>query len=404
MRAASLSHIRVLDLSRILAGPWASQTLGDLGADIIKIERLDGGDDTRIWGPPFLNNESAYFLSTNRNKKSVTIDFTRPEGQEIIRRLAMQSDVLIENFKVGGLAAYGLDYSSLSQLNPRLIYCSITGFGQSGPYAARAGYDALLQALGGFMSVTGKRAGTPGDGPQKVGVAVIDLLSGLYAATGILAALAAREKTGKGQHIDLALLDVEVACLANQAMNFLVTGESPACMGNAHPSIVPYQDFQTADGTIMIAVGNDTQFERFCDVLGCPGLAFDPAFQTNAARVGNREQLLDIVTPIMKRHTTRRMDNHAGTCLRSERPGQQRGASLPRSAGDRPADAVEPAAFHAWTSPFRRQSLAPLGNTGRVSLCSSHPWSTYSRGAPAIAGNVGDRNRHSDATRRHCLP
>jgi len=307
-----LSHLKVLDLSRILAGPWASQVLGDLGATVIKIERPDGGDDTRSWGPPYLcdehgqpTNESAYYLSANRNKKSVAVDFTRPEGREIVRRLAAHSDVLLENFKAGGLAKYGLDYASLRAINPQLIYCSITGFGQTGPYASRPGYDALLQAMGGFMSITGGSDETPGAGPQKVGVAVVDLLTGLYGAVGILAALASREQTGVGQYIDLALLDVEVACLANQGMNYLLTGNSPQRMGNAHPNIVPYQDFPTSDGAMMVAVGNDGQFQRFCSAIGRPEFATDPDYSTNSARVANREALLQQIRAMTTTRTTR---------------------------------------------------------------------------------------------------
>jgi crotonobetainyl-CoA:carnitine CoA-transferase CaiB-like acyl-CoA transferase len=252
----ALSHLRVLDLSRVLAGPWASQVLGDLGADVIKVERPGSGDDTRGWGPPFLKDaegrvapQSAYFLSANRNKRSITVDFTQPRGQELIRGLAAQSDVLIENFKVDGLAQYGLDHASLAGINPALIYCSITGFGQTGPYRSRPGYDLLIQAMGGLMSITGRGESEPGGGPQKVGVALVDILTGLYAATAVLAALSARERDGRGQRIDLALLDVEIACLANQAMNFLVSGDPPRRMGNAHPSIVPYQDFPTSMAT-----------------------------------------------------------------------------------------------------------------------------------------------------------
>jgi len=296
--SGSLSHLRVLDLSRILAGPWCAQLLGDLGAEIIKVERPGEGDDTRGWGPPFLTSaegddaDAAYFLCANRNKKSVTIDFTRPEGQELVRRLVGECDVLVENFKVGGLKRYGLDYASLKAVNPGLIYCSITGFGQDGPYAARAGYDFLIQAMGGLMSITGRREGEPGAGPQKVGVALTDILTGLYGGVGILAALAHRDRTGEGQHIDLALLDVHVACLANQAMNFLVSGEAPAALGNAHPNIVPYQDFPTYDGHMVIAVGNDAQFRRLCVVLGRPTLADDDRYATNRARVDNRETLI----------------------------------------------------------------------------------------------------------------
>jgi len=302
---SALGHITVLDLSRVLAGPWASQTLGDLGAEIIKVERPGEGDDTRHWGPPWLadgegqpTGDAAYFLATNRNKKSVTVDFTKAEGQAIVRQMAARADILIENYKVGGLARYGLDYDSLKEVNPRLIYCSITGFGQTGPYAARPGYDLLLQGMGGLMSITGGKAGTPGGGPQKVGVAVVDLLTGLYGAVGILAALAARERTGRGQHIDLALLDVETACLANQASNFLVSGVSPTRMGNAHPNIVPYQDFQTQDGFMIVAVGNDSQFRSLCQVLERPEWGNDPDYATNAARVARREVLIPLIEAI----------------------------------------------------------------------------------------------------------
>ncbi len=296
----SLSQLIVLDLSRILAGPWATQVLGDLGAQIIKIERPGSGDDTRGWGPPFLrdaatneNADAAYYLCTNRNKKSVTVDFTTAEGQSIVQRLASCADVLIENFKVGGLAAYGLDYASLQKINPRLIYCSITGFGQTGPYAARPGYDFLVQAMGGLMSVTGRKAGEAGAGPQKAGVALTDILTGLYASIGILAALRHRDRTGEGQYIDVALLDVQVACLANQAMNYLVSGQAPERLGNAHPNIVPYQDFPTSDGYLIIAVGNDSQFARLCAELELAELAQDPRFARNQDRVAHRLVLID---------------------------------------------------------------------------------------------------------------
>jgi crotonobetainyl-CoA:carnitine CoA-transferase CaiB-like acyl-CoA transferase len=270
---SALSHITVLDLSRVLAGPWAGQVLADLGADVIKVERPGMGDDTRGWGPPFLraahgndSADAAYYLCANRNKKSVTVDFTTAEGQAIIRDLARQADVVLENFKVGGLESYGLDYASLRTINPQLIYCSITGFGQTGPYAPRAGYDLLVQAMGGLMSITGRRDDEAGAGPQKAGVAVTDILTGLYATIGVLAALAHRERSGVGQHIDLGLLDVQVACLANQAMNYLVSGSAPRRSGNAHPNLVPYQDFPTSDGYMVIAVGTDAQFARLCAV------------------------------------------------------------------------------------------------------------------------------------------
>ena len=295
--SGALSHLKVLDLSRILAGPWAGQLLADLGAETFKVERPGVGDDTRAWGPPFIRGtdgealDAAYFLCANRNKKSLAIDFTRPDGQALVGALAGQCDVLIENFKVGGLAAYGLDYETLRRRNPRLIYCSITGFGQTGPYAARPGYDFLIQAMGGLMSITGAAAGESGAGPQKVGVAVTDVMTGLYATVGILAALAHRERTGEGQHIDIALLDVQVAALANQAANYLVGGISPGRMGNAHPNIVPYQDFPTADGHMIVAVGNDGQFARLCGELGCPELAGDARFAANRDRVAHREDL-----------------------------------------------------------------------------------------------------------------
>ncbi|HCN66517.1 MAG TPA: CoA transferase [Pseudomonas sp.] len=298
----ALSHLRVLDLSRVLAGPWAGQILADLGAEVIKVERPGNGDDTRAWGPPFLKDaygestgEAAYYLSANRNKQSVTIDFTRPEGQRLVRELAAKSDILIENFKVGGLEAYGLDYASLKEVNPQLIYCSITGFGQTGPYAKRAGYDFMIQGLGGLMSLTGRPEGEEGAGPVKVGVALTDILTGLYATVAILAALAHRQHDGGGQHIDMALLDVQVACLANQAMNYLTTGVSPKRLGNAHPNIVPYQDFPTADGDFILTVGNDSQFRKFAEVAGQPGWADDPRFASNKQRVANRAVLVPLI-------------------------------------------------------------------------------------------------------------
>ena len=311
----ALAGLKVLDLSRVLAGPWASQLLGDLGADVIKVEKPGadgkGGDDTRGWGPPWLadgagkpTTDAAYFLCTNRNKRSLTVDMTRPEGQAILRELAAQSDVVLENFKVGGLKAYGLDYASLAALNPKLVYCSITGFGQDGPYAARAGYDFLIQGMGGLMSVTGRADDEEGAGPQKVGVALTDILTGLYATIAIQAALAHREKSGRGQHIDLALLDVQVACLANQAMNYLVSGRAPRRMGNGHPNIVPYQDFPTADGDMILAIGNDGQFARFCDIAGHAAWAADPRFASNAARVSNRGELIPLLRQATVMKTT----------------------------------------------------------------------------------------------------
>ncbi|MDA7086644.1 CaiB/BaiF CoA-transferase family protein [Pseudomonas sp. SA3-5] len=300
--SGALSHIRVLDLSRVLAGPWAGQILADLGAEVIKIERPGSGDDTRHWGPPFLRDaagentsEAAYYLSANRNKQSLTVDFTQAEGQRLVREMVAKADILIENFKVGGLAAYGLDYAALKELNPKLIYCSITGFGQDGPYAKRAGYDFMIQGLGGLMSLTGRADDEEGAGPVKVGVALTDILTGLYSTAAILAALASRDQTGNGQHIDMALLDVQVACLANQAMNYLTTGVAPRRLGNAHPNIVPYQDFPTADGDIILTVGNDGQFRKFCEVAGLTALAADSRFSTNQARVAHRAELIPLI-------------------------------------------------------------------------------------------------------------
>ncbi|WP_417830956.1 CaiB/BaiF CoA transferase family protein [Terasakiella sp.] len=297
-----LSHIRVLDLSRILAGPWASQTLGDLGAEIIKIERPQVGDDTRQWGPPYIKDEdgndtrdAAYYMSANRNKRSVAIDMAAPDGQALIRDLVAHCDVVIENFKVGGLKKYGLDYDSLKKIKPDLVYCSITGFGQTGPYANRAGYDFLIQGMGGLMSVTGQPGNGPEAGPVKVGVALSDVMTGLYAVIGVQAALAHRDRTGEGQHVDLALLDVQVATLANQAMNYLASGNAPGLMGNAHPNIVPYQAFATSDGHMILAVGNDNQFAKFCKVAGMPELAEDERFTTNASRVKYRGELVPIL-------------------------------------------------------------------------------------------------------------
>lgn len=296
--AGPLSHLRVLDLSRVLAGPWAGQVLGDLGAEVIKIERPETGDDTRSWGPPYMQGTdgsselSAYFLAANRNKQSLAIDIAHPEGQELVRKLVAESDVVLENFKVGGLKRYGLDYDSLKRVNPKLIYCSITGFGQDGPYANRPGYDFLIQAMGGLMSITGQPDGEPGEGPMKVGVALTDIVTGLYATIGVLAALSHRDRTGEGQYVETALLDAQVACLANQAMNYLTTGKAPTRMGNAHPNIVPYQDFPTADGNMVLTIGNDQQFSRLADVLGHPEWASDERFATNRARVTNRRELI----------------------------------------------------------------------------------------------------------------
>ncbi len=307
-----LSHLVILDLSRVLAGPWCTQLLADLGAEVIKIEKPGSGDDTRSWGPPFLKDtqgrdtgEAAYYLGCNRGKKSVAVDFTQSEGQAIVLDLARAADVVVENFKVGGLKKYGLDYASLAAVNPRLVYCSITGFGQTGPYAERAGYDFIIQGMGGFMSVTGERDDAPGGGPQKAGIAVADLMTGMYASTAILAAIAGRELSGAGQYIDTSLLDTQIAMMAAMNMNYLVSGTPPGRAGNAHQNIVPYQVFACADGHLILAVGNDAQFARFCDVAGRPEWAADPSIATNAGRVQQRDTLVPMIAEVVLTRTQR---------------------------------------------------------------------------------------------------
>ncbi|MBU0588072.1 MAG: CoA transferase [Gammaproteobacteria bacterium] len=310
-KAAALSHLKVLDLSRVLAGPWCTQILADLGADVVKVERPGAGDDTRHWGPPFLKDadgkdtdQASYFTCANRNKRSITLDLAHPDGQAIIRQMAAQSDVLVENFKVGGLKAYGLDYESLKAINPRLIYCSVTGFGQDGPYAERAGYDLMIQAMSGMMSITGRPDDVPGGGALRVGVALTDLFTGVYAATAILAALEVRNRTGAGQQIDMALLDVGMATLANQAGGFLNTGNVPQRQGNSHPSLAPYQDFPTADGAMLLAIGNNGQFTRFCEAVQRPDWATDPRFASNTLRVRNREVLIPAMEALTRTRST----------------------------------------------------------------------------------------------------
>ncbi len=309
--AGALDQITVLDMTRILAGPWATQTLADLGANVVKIERPGSGDDTRSWGPPYSGSDptdasqnSAYFCTANRNKKSLALDFASEQGAELVRQLATSADVFIENYKVGGLQKYGLDYDALKQHNPRLIYCSITGFGQTGPYANRSGYDFIIQAMSGLMSVTGQAPGTPGDEPMKIGVALTDILTGLYSCIGILSAIAHREKTGLGQRIDMSLLDVSVACMANQALNYLVSDQSPQRMGNAHPNVVPYQVFPTSDGHLIITAGNDRQFEQLCNALEKPELANDARYTSNNQRVANRDTLIESIMAVTPTRTT----------------------------------------------------------------------------------------------------
>jgi glutaryl-CoA transferase len=307
-----LSHLTILDLSRVLAGPWCTQLLADLGATVIKIEKPGSGDDTRAWGPPFLKDgkgndtrEAAYYLACNRGKLSVAIDFTTPDGRDLVHALARQADALVENFKVGALARYGLDHASVAALNPRLVYASITGFGQDGPYADRAGYDFIIQGMSGFMSVTGERDDRPGGGPQKAGVAITDLMTGMYASVALLAALAHRDRTGQGQWIDACLFDSSVAMMAVMNMNYLVSGSVPARAGNAHQNIVPYQVFACADGHVILAVGNDGQFRKFCEIGGTPQWAADERFATNAARVRHRDTLVPLIDSLMRSRTQR---------------------------------------------------------------------------------------------------
>ena len=307
-----LSHIRVLDLSRVLAAPWTGQNLADLGAEVIKVERPGSGDDSRAFGPPWLRDaqgkdtkESAYFASANRGKKSITVNLSKAEGQNIVRDLAGKCDVLLENYKFGDLARYGLGYDDLKTLNPRLIYCSVTGFGHSGPYRDRPGYDFMIQGMGGLMSITGERDDLPGGGPQRVGVPIVDIMTGMYATIAVCAAIAHRAETGVGQHLDLALLDTQVAFLANQGMNYLASGEVPGRLGNAHPNIVPYQTFRTKDGDIILACGNDNLFNKFCEVAGCQALARDPRFATNAKRVENRDEITAQLNAVFRQRATR---------------------------------------------------------------------------------------------------
>jgi len=355
MTTAALDGIKVLDLSRVLAGPWCTQILADLGADVIKIERPGVGDDTRTWGPPFLKDangedtrQSTYYTSCNRNKRSVTIDMATPEGRALLQRMAAQSDIVVENFKTGGLKQYGLDHESLRAANPRLIHCSITGFGHDGPHAMRAGYDLMIQATSGMMSITGRPDDAPGGGPLRVGVALTDLFTGVYASTAILAALQVRHRTGEGQHIDMALLDVGMAILANQASAFLNTGVAPQRQGNSHPSLAPYQDFHTKDGSMLLAIGNNGQFTRFCEAAGRPEWATDARYATNTLRVRHREVLIPDMEAVTRTRSTAEwialLEDKAVPCgpindiaqAFDDEQVKARGlaVSLPRAAGD----------------------------------------------------------------------
>ena len=310
--AGPLSHIRVLDLSRVLAGPWAGQNLADLGAEVIKIERPKVGDDSRAFGPPWVKDkdgrdskDSAYFTAANRGKKSLSLNISKPEGQEVVRQLVLACDVLIENYKFGDLARYHLDYDSLKAVNPRLIYCSVTGFGQTGPYREHPGYDFMIQGMGGMMSVTGEPDGAPGGGPQRAGVPVADIITGMYASIAICAALAHRAETGIGQHLDLALLDSQIALLAYQNTNYFSTGVPPGRIGNLHPNIVPYQPFKSSDGDVILACGNDNLYRKFCEAAGCPEYVADPRFATNGKRVENRVELTRLLQAVFSKRTTR---------------------------------------------------------------------------------------------------
>ena len=381
----ALPHIKVLDLSRVLAGPWCTQMLADLGADVIKVERPGVGDDTRHWGPPFLQDadgndttHATYFTACNRNKRSITIDMAHKEGQALIRRMALQSDILVENFKVGGLRQYGLDYESLREANPRLIYCSVTGFGQDGPYAERAGYDLMIQAMSGMMSITGLADGTPGGGPQRVGVAVIDVFTGVYATSAILAALEVRHRTGRGQYIDMALLDVGMAMLANQAAGYLNTGNVPQRSGNTHPSLAPYQDFPTSDGAVLLAIGNDGQFARFCQAAGHPEWASDARFLSNALRVRNRDALVPLIADVTRTRNSAQwialLQDKAVPCgpindiaeAFSDPQVVARGLVIKQAAA--PVDSAQPATTMIATvaSPLRLQGTPPV-------LCNAPP-------------------------------
>ncbi len=376
---AALAHLKVLDLSRVLAGPWCTQMLADLGADVIKVERPGAGDDTRHWGPPFLKDENGqdtdqatYFTACNRNKRAITLDMAQAEGQALILKMAAQSDVLVENFKVGGLKQYGLDYESLKAVNPRLIYCSVTGFGQDGPYAERAGYDLMIQAMSGMMSITGHADGEPGGGPMRMGVALVDVLTGIYACSAILAAIEARHRTGAGQHIDMALLDVGMAVLANQAAGFLNTGRVPQRQGNTHPSLAPYQTFETLDGSMLLAVGNDGQFARFCEAAGHPEWARDGRFASNTLRVRHREILIPMLQAVTRTRSTAQwialLEDKAVPCgpindmaqAFADAQVQARGLRVDQAVTSGPPTAGAVASIATVASPLRLMATPPV--------------------------------------------
>ena len=389
---SALSNLRVIELARVLAGPWAAQTLADLGADVVKVEHPARGDDTRAWGPPYLkppgeqgnHGESAYYLCTNRNKRSIAIDFATREGSELVCDLVKTADIVIENFRPGALAKYGLDHESLMRDNPRLIYCSITAFGQSGPYHHRPGYDFAIQGIGGLMSLTGVADGEPGGGPMKVGVAVTDLAAGLYGAIGILAAVNARHLTGRGQHLDLSLFDTQVAMLANQASNFLVSGVVPQRMGNSHPNVVPYQAFVTSDGHLIVAVGSDEQFRRLCEEIGRPELGRDDRFATNRGRVENRAVLVPELAAALRSRSHRDLARALGSGWDSRSADQHHRPGLRRAAGRR--------AGHSRRAPASLRVGAFGGEPGpalrHAAALSSRPalaWRAYGRDPPRRA-------------------
>ena len=397
--SGALSHLTVLDLSRVLAGPWCTQLLADLGATVIKIEKPGGGDDTRAWGPPYLKDaagrdtgEAAYYLACNRGKLSVAVDFTQPEGQAIVRDLARQADVLVENFKVGGLAKYGLDYPALAALNPRLVYGSITGFGQNGPNAERAGYDFIIQGMSGFMSVTGERDDRPGGGPQKGGVAITDLMTGMYATVAILAALAHRDRTGQGQWIDLCLFDSAVAMMAVMNMNYLVSGRPPRRAGNAHQNIVPYEVFACADGHLILAVGNDSQFAKFCDVAGKAEWAADRRFAKNVDRVNHRDTLVPLGRRGAAHPHAARLAHGPGGGRRALRPHQHAGPGVRGSAGGRAGHETRFAAPARRHRAAGRQSAQVLGDAGRVRSRAAAAGRTHGGRAARAPRNAGGRS------------
>jgi formyl-CoA transferase len=406
---AALEGIRVLDLSRVLAGPWCSQSLADLGADVIKVERPGAGDDTRGWGPPFLadrnggeTTDSAYYLAANRGKRSIEVDLSTETGREIVRGLAAVSDIVVENYKVGALAKYGLDFASLAAINPRLIYCSITGFGQTGPWSHRAGYDFIIQGIGGLMSVTGEADDRPGGGPQKVGVAVADLFTGLYASQAILAALFHRERTGEGQHLDLALLDVQVAMTANMSSNYLHSGQPPRRWGNAHPNLVPYQTFKASDGWLIVAVGNDGQFRRFVELGGRAALADDPRFARVQDRIRNRDALIPLLQEMVaeqsQQHWIGAMEAAGVPCgpindLRQvfENPQvQARGMRIDLDRGDAgPVKLVAHPVKASRTPPSYRLAPPRLGEHTNEVLSGVLGWDAARIAAARASGSIG---------------